>query len=169
MTADLITAHLPAARRTARGVARRFPAAEVADLEQEASLGLILAGRLWDSSRGVTFWAFARHRVEGAVKRDAIRQAKARRPLLAPERDGGIGSIEADTSGMIVLLGTLSPPKGRIVYDRAVNGDEFGTIARALGCSSKWVQILYRRALVELREKLAHRGITELSQILEES
>lgn len=70
---DLIAAFVPNARRIARQTAQQLGRPEEVDDCVGAALeGLTEAGARFDPSRGVTFQAFARHRVRGAIV-DALR------------------------------------------------------------------------------------------------
>ena len=82
---QLVEEHQPFVRQ----LASRWRAAEKqnidhGDLVQVGTLGLIDAARRFDPSRGRAFRAFARPRVEGAI-RDALRAAD---PLSRQERQG---------------------------------------------------------------------------------
>jgi RNA polymerase sigma factor (sigma-70 family) len=63
---QLVLEHMPRARRVARGLWRnRLDSSQ--DAEQAAYIGLLHAARLWDPSRSVDFWPYARQRIIGAV------------------------------------------------------------------------------------------------------
>lgn len=70
---DLIVAFVPKARLIARQTARRLGRPEEVDDFMGAALeGLMEAGARYHPGRGVTFQAFAKHRVRGAIV-DALR------------------------------------------------------------------------------------------------
>jgi RNA polymerase sigma-B factor len=67
LRAELIDAHLPLARNIARRYAHRGESAE--DLEQVASIGLVLAVDRFDPDRGTDFLSFAVPTISGEVLR----------------------------------------------------------------------------------------------------
>ena len=61
------------ARGCARRMARRFPHADLADLESDALVGLWQAAQRYDPAVGVQFRTFAKHRVGGEMV-DGVRR-----------------------------------------------------------------------------------------------
>lgn len=63
-----VLAHLPLVRKEAQRVARRLPAwVDIEDLISAGYLGLLSAVERFDPRRGLSFGAFASHRVKGAI------------------------------------------------------------------------------------------------------
>lgn len=97
----LIETHLPLVRAVARRYAGR--GAELDDLVQAGSVGLVKASRRFDPTRGVTFAAFAAPTIEGEIRhhlRDRVAAVRIPRDLQAlaariarrePELAGSLG------------------------------------------------------------------------------
>lgn len=157
----LVEGHL----HLARWGARRSPAHWWDDAYQDACEGLISAARAWDPDRGVTFGAFAQHRVRGAVldglkKRSGwLRRAKRLPPPSVPldaiEPDGTERQIPDERPALedeIVsmaaarwLLSIPTDPRTKTVLEILAVGGTQRDAAAALGVTESAVSLRLRQ------------------------
>ena len=107
----LASRYLPLARAMARRMAKTAPSA-CDELESAAYLALVEAAQSFDPSRNVDFAAYARHRIEGAL-RDVRRQAVqgAPWPMHGRVPDGDRVGRDVET-GSWVFGAWPAPPVG---------------------------------------------------------
>lgn len=185
--ADVVRAHLPAARRLVRRLA---PATARGggydDLDQEAAVALVEAVRLYDPARGVPFASYALRRVRWRVL-DCLRSqasAAVRRALPGAERgDGDEGPEDElgralrsaldralcaesaeDAAVRSVLAAQLAEAVAELPYDDRVvlalywqEDLTYEEIARVLGVSVATAWNRHRRALDRLARTLGAR------------
>ena len=183
MTTDqLVFDHLPLAAVIARNISKRLPRhVDPQDLYQDACVGLIRAAARYDARRKVSFGAYARRPIGGAVI-DGLRRADhlsrdERRRIKAEGDDAG--PLHLDSTGD--LRGTLLPPERHaaaaernqflntaistlpmrlrvLLRDYYHGGQTMREIGYRLGVNESRVSQIHRRALRLLREHLEARG-----------
>ena len=153
----LATRYLPLARSLARRMKASFPAAGD-ELQSAAFLALVEAAQSFDSSRGVGFATFARHRIWGALcdlrgeiinrvrpggsesELVAIRLAKGFQTggrLIGVEPDEPVGSELEALETFENWIGQLSRLQARAFRHIYLDGKTQAETAALLGCS-KW-------------------------------
>ena len=117
---ERVIAHLPLVRKEAQRVARRLPNwVDVDDLVSAGYLGLLSAVDRYDPDRGLSFGAFASHRVKGAI----LDELRALDPI-SRRRRRRLRNLEQIKHDLTCELGC--PPSAELVADRmGISIDEF--------------------------------------------
>jgi RNA polymerase sigma-70 factor (ECF subfamily) len=135
---------------------------ELADLAQEATIGLYEAARSYDPAHrhGLPFRGYALMPIRARVKM-ALDARRMRRtpgvPLLETDRatpaaDAGIGDDEREL--VRAAVAGLPDPQRYVIQARYFEGRPVGTIAASLGVSIPSYHRIRREALARLREAL---------------
>ena len=187
---QLVIDHLKLAAGIAANMSKRLPRhVDLQDLEQDARIGLMEAAGRFDSKRKVSFGAYARRRISGAIvdglrrtdhlSRDTRRQIKAENAdapacpaqlldtddipgiLLSPETY----AVESERDRLLGAAVAKLPGRWRIVlrgYYR--HGMTMREIGRGLGVNESRVSQIHKRALGELRTRLVAQGFTTAAE-----
>lgn len=169
----LVTEHQRLVRGLAKRYARRFPTADVADLEQEGAIGLLRAAKLYKKGRGAQFATFAHPHIESRIRRAAQASHGVRLPerkiqkgvkLLTVGGESGrkklgrltsSGGIERGharaTVARLATTARLSPELRRVIQLRYGDDHTVSETAKALGRGKATIHAMERKALAQLR------------------
>ena len=111
------------------------------DLAQEAFIGLLVAARTWDPTRGVAFYTYARLHMRWAVSRAFAQDVRRdEHEVLGLEVLGGTttGDISA---GVNRVLDSLDDARDIGILEGVMNGDTLEAIGVSLGLTKQAVSL----------------------------
>ncbi len=167
----LVLDHLELVKAIAGSLLRNFPPCiEFDDLVQEGNLGLMRAAELYDDTRGVTFKAYAKTRIRGAII-DANRRRHYRNSTHAPLEDAPEQWRNPEYDDWIDrgrrkraltnVVEMLSPQERTVVVRCFAQQQTAAEIGQVLSMSAPRVGQVRRSALRNLKRDLAMRGIAK--------
>jgi len=187
---QLVLDHLGLAAGIAAKMSKRLPHhIDPRDLEQDARIGLMDAAAKFDASRRVSFGAYARRRIGGAII-DGLRRTDhlsrdARAKHRAEGSDAPAAPLHLDGGDEIpgVLLSpehhAVASERNRVIEDAVATlprrwrivlrsyyhaGRTMREIGAGMGVNESRVSQIHKSALRRLREHLVARGVTTAAQ-----
>jgi len=168
----LATRYMPLARSLARRMKPSFPNADD-EFQSAAFLALVEAAQSFDSSRGVGFASFARHRIWGALcdlRREIIKRIQRTGVeselvlmrlakgyeiggrLIGVEPDEPVGSDQESLEALQDWIGRLPRLQAQAFRHIYLDGKTQKETAALVGCTKGWLNHIHSEGLRMLEE-----------------